>query len=67
MSRKRFGDTFIWTNNNRVICVYDKFAEMKANKANMKDIDAKNLLRIEYRLKSNKVIKNLIGTNTIYK
>ena len=65
MSRKRFGDTFLWTNNNREICVYDKFAEMKANKADIKRIEEMNLLRIEYRLKSNKVIKNLIGTNTI--
>lgn len=62
--KRDYGSTFLWSNTQREICVYDKIAEVKLRGGSIREYP-QNVIRFEYRLKNNRVTKRDTGIETL--
>ncbi len=62
--KRDYGSTFLWSNTQREICVYDKIAEVKLRGGSIREFP-RNVIRFEYRLKNNRVTKKETGIETL--
>lgn len=58
--RRDYGTTFLWSNTQQELCVYDKLAEMENRKIDISHYPAQTM-RFEYRLLNKGKIENVIG------
>jgi hypothetical protein len=61
-NRRDYGSTYLWSNNERETCIYDKLAEVKSRGGSVAGLPA-NTLRFEYRLLKSRSVKAGLGSN----
>ena len=62
--RRDYGTTFLWSNSQQELCVYDKLAEMENRKINTLSYPAKTM-RFEYRLLNKRKIESTVGFSKV--
>ena len=63
-NRRDYGSTFLWHNNYREICVYDKITEVQ-NRGHSIEGLPENTIRFEYRLLKSRSVKDALGFNEV--
>lgn len=62
--RRDYGTTFLWSNTQQELCVYDKLEEMAHRKIETAHYPAQTM-RFEYRLLNKKKIENTLGFSQV--
>jgi len=62
--RRDYGSTFLWSNTQQELCVYDKIEEMQKRKIDTSSYPAQTM-RFEWRLLNKKKIENAIGFSKV--
>lgn len=62
--RRDYGTTFLWSNTQQELCIYDKIAEMEKKKINTSGYPAQTM-RFEYRLLNKRKIENALGFSEV--
>jgi hypothetical protein len=62
--RRDYGSTFLWSNTQQELCVYDKLAEMTNRKLETSSYPAQTM-RFEYRLLNKKKIEKAMGFSKV--
>ena len=62
--RRDYGSTFLWSNTQQELCVYDKIAEMENRKLETSHYPAQTM-RFEYRLLNKKKIEKAMGFSKV--
>ncbi len=62
--RRDYGSTFLWSNTQQELCVYDKIEEMQNRKIDTSSYPAQTM-RFEWRLLNKKKIENAIGFSKV--
>lgn len=68
--RRDYGTSFLWSNTQQELSIYDKLVEMEAKaKKEKKEIDITKFpaqtMRFEYRLKNRKKVHNILGFSKV--
>jgi len=62
--KRDYGTTFLWSNTQQELCVYDKLVEMQNRKIDTSSYPAQTM-RFEWRLLNKKKIENAIGFSKV--
>jgi len=62
--RRDYGTSFLWSNTQQELCIYDKIAEMEKKKIETSHYPAQTM-RFEYRLLNKRKIDNVIGFSEV--
>jgi len=62
--RRDYGTTFLWSNTQQELCIYDKIAEMEKKKIDTAHYPAQTM-RFEYRLLNKKKIEAVMGFSSV--
>jgi len=62
--RRDYGTTFLWSNTQQELCIYDKIAEMEKKKIETSHYPAQTM-RFEYRLLNKRKIDNVMGFSEV--
>jgi hypothetical protein len=64
MAKRDYGTTFLWSNTQQEICVYDKLEEMRKRKVNVSGL-AVNSIRFEHRMLKAKKVRDVLGMKSV--
>jgi hypothetical protein len=64
MAKRDYGTTFLWSNTQQEICVYDKLAEMQQRKCDVSRLPD-NSIRFEHRLLKGKKVRDSLSMSTV--
>ena len=62
--RRDYGSTFLWSNTQQELCVYDKIEEMQKRKIDTSSYPSQTM-RFEWRLLNKKKIENAVGFSRV--
>lgn len=62
--KRDYGSTFLWSNTQQELCIYDKIAEMQKRKIDTSSYPSQTM-RFEWRLLNKKKIENAVGFSRV--
>jgi hypothetical protein len=64
MAKRDYGTTFLWSNTQQEICVYDKLAEMQQRKCDVSRLPG-NSIRFEHRVLKARKVRETFGMRSV--